>query len=106
MRCSAFGLERTDCTAVPCRVGAAPLCLSSWRRAEATAGVGETMAQEQTTSDVDARSGDPIVAVAAVIFDCDGVVTRTASVHAAAWKEIFDAFFRIRAAAPGESLPR
>ena len=67
-------------------------------------GVGETMAQEQTTSDVDARSGDPIVAVAAVIFDCDGVVTRTVSVHAAAWKEMFDAFFRTRAAAPGESL--
>jgi trehalose 6-phosphate phosphatase len=28
----------------------------------------------------------------AVIFDLDGVVTRTARVHAAAWKKLFDAF--------------
>jgi alpha,alpha-trehalase len=62
------------------------------------------MAQEQTTSDVEPRSGGPIDSVAAVIFDTDGVVTRTASVHAAAWKEMFDAFFRTRAPAPGESL--
>ena len=39
----------------------------------------------------------------AVIFDVDGVVTRTASVHAAAWKELFDAFLRSRLAA-GEAL--
>ena len=62
------------------------------------------MAQEQTTSDVEPRSGRPIARVAGVIFDSDGVVTRTASVHAAAWKETFDAFFRMRAPAPGESL--
>jgi alpha,alpha-trehalase len=62
------------------------------------------MAQEQTTSDVESRSGGPIARVAAVIFDTDGVVTRTASVHAAAWKETFDAFFRARAGVPGESL--
>lgn len=29
----------------------------------------------------------------AVIFDMDGVVTRTAHVHAAAWKKMFDSFF-------------
>jgi alpha,alpha-trehalase len=28
----------------------------------------------------------------AVIFDLDGILTRTASVHAAAWKELFDEF--------------
>ena len=28
----------------------------------------------------------------AVIFDLDGVVTRTASLHARAWKEVFDEF--------------
>jgi len=28
----------------------------------------------------------------AVLFDLDGVLTRTASVHAAAWKKLFDAF--------------
>jgi beta-phosphoglucomutase family hydrolase len=39
--------------------------------------------------------------VDAVVFDMDGVVTRTASVHAAAWKALFDAFLRERAAAGG-----
>ncbi len=33
----------------------------------------------------------------AVIFDLDGVVTRTASVHAEAWKRIFDDYLRRRA---------
>ena len=33
----------------------------------------------------------------AVILDLDGVVTRTATVHAAAWKEAFDEFLRRRA---------
>jgi phosphoglycolate phosphatase-like HAD superfamily hydrolase len=28
----------------------------------------------------------------AVIFDLDGVITKTAKVHAAAWKELFDHF--------------
>ncbi|MEU0588251.1 beta-phosphoglucomutase family hydrolase [Streptomyces sp. NPDC006132] len=32
----------------------------------------------------------------ACLFDLDGVVTRTAVVHAAAWKEMFDAFLRDR----------
>lgn len=36
-----------------------------------------------------------------VIFDLDGVVTRTAEIHAAAWKELFDDFLRCRAAAEG-----
>jgi len=30
----------------------------------------------------------------AVIFDLDGVVTKTADVHAAAWKKLFDAFLK------------
>ena len=30
----------------------------------------------------------------AVIFDLDGVVTRTAKVHAAAWKRLFDDYLR------------
>ena len=34
----------------------------------------------------------------AVIFDLDGVVTRTADVHAAAWKALFDAFLQQHAA--------
>ena len=34
--------------------------------------------------------------IQACLFDLDGVVTRTAVVHAAAWKETFDAFLRSR----------
>src|SRR5437868_1377508 len=35
--------------------------------------------------------------VRACLFDLDGVLTQTARVHAAAWKEMFDAFLRERA---------
>jgi beta-phosphoglucomutase family hydrolase len=38
----------------------------------------------------------------AVLFDLDGVLTKTASVHAAAWKRLFDGFLEQRAAATGE----
>jgi beta-phosphoglucomutase family hydrolase len=34
--------------------------------------------------------------VRACLFDLDGVLTKTAEVHAAAWKEMFDAFIRSR----------
>ena len=40
--------------------------------------------------------------VRACLFDLDGVLTQTAKVHAAAWKEMFDAFLRDRAAKAGE----
>lgn len=40
----------------------------------------------------------------AVIFDMDGVVTETATVHASAWKKLFDAFLAQRAQATGEEL--
>lgn len=40
--------------------------------------------------------------VAAVIFDLDGVVTDTATVHAAAWKALFDGFLAARPDHPGE----
>ena len=38
----------------------------------------------------------------AVLFDLDGVLTRTASVHAAAWKKLFDGFLERRSAETGE----
>jgi beta-phosphoglucomutase family hydrolase len=38
------------------------------------------------------------------LFDLDGVLTRTATVHAAAWKEMFDAFLRARGERTGEAL--
>ena len=37
-----------------------------------------------------------------VIFDLDGVVTRTANVHAKAWKTVFDDYLRASAKAGGE----
>jgi beta-phosphoglucomutase family hydrolase len=40
----------------------------------------------------------------AVIFDMDGVVTDTASVHASAWKSLFDGYLSERARASGESF--
>jgi len=43
-------------------------------------------------------------AIRACLFDLDGVLTQTAKVHAAAWKEMFDAFLRTRAAQTGESF--
>ena len=39
--------------------------------------------------------------VSACLFDMDGVVTQTAVVHAAAWKEMFDEFLRARAQSTG-----
>ncbi|HEX4258062.1 MAG TPA: HAD family hydrolase, partial [Streptosporangiaceae bacterium] len=41
---------------------------------------------------------------AACLFDMDGVVTQTALVHAAAWKEMFDRFLRQRAGQTGEKF--
>ncbi|MBA3865474.1 MAG: beta-phosphoglucomutase family hydrolase [Solirubrobacterales bacterium] len=40
--------------------------------------------------------------VNALLFDLDGVLTKTASVHAKAWKEMFDAYLQERAARSGE----
>ena len=38
----------------------------------------------------------------AVLFDMDGVLTQTAGIHAAAWKQLFDAFLERRSVATGE----
>src|SRR6185437_16817259 len=38
----------------------------------------------------------------AVLFDMDGVLTQTASIHAAAWKRLFDAFLERRSSASAE----
>jgi beta-phosphoglucomutase family hydrolase len=43
--------------------------------------------------------------IAACLFDMDGVVTRTAVVHDAAWKQMFDDFLRSRASKPGDFVP-
>jgi len=40
----------------------------------------------------------------AVLFDLDGVLTETASIHAAAWREMFDGFLRQQAKDQGETF--
>jgi beta-phosphoglucomutase family hydrolase len=40
----------------------------------------------------------------AVLFDMDGVLTQTASIHAGAWKQLFDAFLERRSVARGETF--
>jgi beta-phosphoglucomutase family hydrolase len=42
--------------------------------------------------------------IVACLFDLDGVLTQTAKVHEAAWKEMFDAFLHDRAASPEAPL--
>jgi beta-phosphoglucomutase family hydrolase len=43
-------------------------------------------------------------AITALLFDLDGVITKTAVVHAKAWKQMFDAFLKARAEAVGEAF--
>jgi len=43
-------------------------------------------------------------AIRACLFDLDGVLTRTATVHARAWKEMFDGFLRTWAERNGEQF--
>jgi len=60
----------------------------------------------------DAHRAQPLVAgtavdggqVRAVIFDTDGVVTRTATVHEEAWRALFDGYLTARAQRLGEEL--
>lgn len=40
--------------------------------------------------------------ITACLFDLDGVLTQTAEIHSAAWKEIFDAFLKERSGQTGE----
>ena len=42
--------------------------------------------------------------IEALLFDMDGVLTQTAKVHAAAWKQTFDQFLRQRAQEHGEKF--
>ncbi|HEY2435665.1 MAG TPA: HAD family hydrolase, partial [Solirubrobacteraceae bacterium] len=42
--------------------------------------------------------------VKACLFDLDGVLTQTAKVHAAAWKQMFDDYLRRRAERSGEKF--
>ena len=42
--------------------------------------------------------------VRACLFDLDGVLTKTAAVHAKAWKQMFDAYLEARATPRGETF--
>jgi beta-phosphoglucomutase-like phosphatase (HAD superfamily) len=39
--------------------------------------------------------------IRALLFDLDGVLTQTATVHATAWKQMFDEFLHARAQQTG-----
>jgi beta-phosphoglucomutase family hydrolase len=52
----------------------------------------------------DAPKLDLPEAITALLFDLDGVLTKTAAVHDKAWKQMFDAFLRQRAEAEGEEF--
>jgi beta-phosphoglucomutase family hydrolase len=51
-----------------------------------------------------AAPGTATTPFAAAIFDMDGVLTRTARLHAAAWKALFDAFLAARGEAPFDEV--
>src|SRR4029453_5368739 len=40
----------------------------------------------------------------AVLFDLDGVITNTANLHAACWKQMFDQYLQTRATQRGEAF--
>ncbi len=44
----------------------------------------------------------PLAGARALLFDLDGVLTRTATLHAASWKKLFDEYLAARAARTGE----
>lgn len=63
-------------------------------------------------SDTDASSGSTATsktglpdAITTCLFDLDGVITKTAIVHGAAWKEMFDAFLKKYNAEHGSDQP-
>ena len=53
---------------------------------------------------MDRRSLGLAPTIAACLFDLDGVITKTAVVHAQAWKAMFDAYLKQRAETSGEAF--
>ena len=58
-------------------------------------------AAENTVSPPSGATPAPGWEFDAVVFDMDGVITRTAEVHSRAWKEMFDEYLRRQAARAG-----
>ena len=46
----------------------------------------------------------PTLPFDAVVFDLDGVITKTAKVHSAAWTEMFNHFLKLHADQHGHSF--
>lgn len=59
------------------------------------------MNEQGTTPDATKVRPNLPSAITACLFDLDGVLTRTAKVHAAAWKQMFDAFLLARSERTG-----
>jgi kojibiose phosphorylase len=51
-----------------------------------------------------ATARGPFAGVRAILFDLDGVITRTATLHAAAWKRLFDGYLAQHARRTGQRL--
>jgi beta-phosphoglucomutase family hydrolase len=70
--------------------------------------LGLIMMQQMGRADHDTNRGRAAsglglpATIRACLFDLDGVLTPTAKVHTAAWKEMFDGYLRERAARSGE----
>ena len=65
----------------------------------------DSEAAGQTADPGEAPARQAVIAASrfdAVVFDMDGVVTQTATVHAAAWKALFDGYLRERTERTGE----
>ena len=62
------------------------------------------MATQATNGAVDPVSVGLPASVTACLFDMDGVLTQTAKVHAAAWKEMFDGYLKARAERTGDAF--
>src|SRR5215207_1011087 len=75
---------------------------SAWPDAEGRMSPGQIRLQDTGICDgANVALGVP-AGIVAFLFDLDGVLTQTAKVHAAAWKEMFDAYLRERSEQTGE----
>src|SRR5690348_10357313 len=71
--------------------------------------VPTVVAQFRFSESRPSRTHRPVVTLSArdydaVLFDLDGVLTKTAEVHAVTWKRVFDGFLTQRAPEKGEAF--
>jgi beta-phosphoglucomutase family hydrolase len=63
---------------------------------------GRAVTEERAMQQPDSQSAITRDKYDAVLFDLDGVITDTATIHATCWKQMFDAYLQKRAAERGE----